>query len=298
MIQQEARLACVSASWTATARLHVGNVAWTAAGGDGSPPPDCSRLWGDPLLGFADIWLDDGQAEVALHVDPGSPAGVHDQIVREVAELAPKVAVEASRQDARLVTALTASGFIEQDGPWYVQLWRGLSDLSDLGHAVPPGYRVRATRPAEVVERIELHRRCWAPARIKSLLGLPVTGDEPGSGYNLEKHRLVMSSPVYRPALDMVVEAPDGSLCAYGIGWFDSFSRSVLFEPIGTDPAYAGRGLARVVCAEIMRAAADLGAICAVVGPRGDRAYSVPRRVYQGLGMDEIAQHVEYCRRE
>ncbi len=81
-----------------------------------------------------------------------------------------------------------------------------------------------------------------------------------------------MASPIYRSELDIVAEATDGSLCAYGIGWFDPRSSSVLFEPKGTDPNHSQRGLARAVCAEILRTAAGLGATHAVV----DRVETTP----------------------
>jgi hypothetical protein len=48
------------------------------------------------------------------------------------------------------------------------------------------------------------------------------------------------------------------------------------------------------LCAEILRAARDLGAIQAVVGPRGDDAYPVPRRLYEGLQMRQIGQIVSF----
>lgn len=185
------------------------------------------------------------------------------------------------------------------NAPWFAQLWRMLEDFSGLDdHPVPPGYVVRATRPDEVGERADVHRRCWAPARIKSLLGLPVTLDEAGSSYSEAKQEAVMASPLYRRELDLVAEDAAGHLVAYGLGWLDPISRSVLFEPIGTDPGYGGRGLARALCAEILRRAASLGATQAVVGPRGDNAYPLPRRVYEGLSMREVAQFVTFTRRD
>ena len=144
----------------------------------------------------------------------------------------------------------------------------------------------------DVLARVEVHRRAWAPARIKGLLGLPVTGDEPGSSYSIDKHRAVIETAVYRPELDLVAVGPDGNLVAHALGWLDEGSHSLLFEPVGTDPAHSGRGLARALCARMLYAARQLGAEEAVVGPRGDTGYPLPRRVYEGLGMREVAQFV------
>jgi ribosomal protein S18 acetylase RimI-like enzyme len=293
------RLTCVSSTWTPHSQLHVGNVQWAAAGGDGSPAPSLTLTWGEPLLGFADAWLDEDRADVTFFLSPAAVPPLLTRALREIAGIAPEVSVQAARQQTAIVGALTAERFIaDEEGPWFAQLWRSLADLSDLdAHALPPGYAVRATRPDELAERVDVHRRCWAPARIKALLGLRVTGQEADSSYSIAKQQAVMASPMYRRELDLVVQDADGYLVAYGIGWLDPVSRSLLFEPIGTDPWHGGRGLARALCAEMLRRAAMLGATQAVVGPRGDNAYPLPRRVYRGLGMREVGQVFTFTRR-
>ncbi|MFK3983748.1 GNAT family N-acetyltransferase [Micromonospora sp. NPDC050397] len=296
-----ARLGCVGRTWTPQQRLHPGNVAWASARGDGSTNPDIALTWGNPLWGFADIWLPPSgarPASVTLHLAPGMTAHQLAIAIDEVLRVAPHVTAEVSLQQTELVDALSGRGFHRADGPWFAQLWRGLADLSDLrAHHLPDGYSIRRVRRDELVERVEVHRRCWDPVRIKQLLNLPVTGEEPGSSYSIEKHLAVIGSPVYREELDLVVEAADGSLAAFALGWLDPEAGSILFEPVGTVPAHAERGLARALCAELLRVARDLGATQAVVGPRGDGAYRVPRKVYEGLGMREVAQFVSFTNR-
>lgn len=294
-----ARWDCVSATWTPHQRLHPGNVAWSHSRGDGSPAPDATCAWGVPLTAFADVWLDgspDGPAAVSLHVSPRAADEDRRLVVQELVDAFTTITVEVSRQDVSLVSVLAAAGFREERTPWFAQLWRALRDLADLDqHTVAAGYRIRSVDvadPDDVLARVEIHRRAWAPARIRSLLGLEVTGDEPGSSYSLDKHRAVIDSPGYRSELDLVAVGPDGDLAAYALGWLDERSRSLLFEPVGTAPAHAGRGLARALCAQILRRADRLGADEAVVGPRGDPGYPLPRRVYEGLGMREVAQFV------
>ena len=119
-----------------------------------------------------------------------------------------------------------------------------------------------------------------------------VAGDGPGPSYSIDKHRAVIETPGYRPELDLVAAGPDGALAAYALGWLDERTHALLFEPVGTDPAHSGRGLARALCAQMLRIAAQLGAKEAIVGPRGDPGYPLPRRVYEGLGMREVAQFV------
>ncbi|KAB1161942.1 GNAT family N-acetyltransferase [Micromonospora sp. AMSO12t] len=295
-----ARLACVRRTWTPQQRLHVGNVAWSHAHGDGSAAPDRTLAWCRPLLGFADIWLPasaEEPANASLHLSPRTmtPRQLVDAL-DELRQVAPRVSLEVPLQQTELIDALSARGFVESGGPWFAQLWRSLADLSDLeAHTVPDGYSIRAVRPDELAARVEVHRRCWDPARIRRMLGLPVTGDEGSSSYSIDRHLAVTATPVYRGELDMVAVAADGSLAAFGLGWLDAESGSVLFEPVGTGPHHAGRGLGRAVCAEILRAARDLGATQAVVGPRGDGGYPVPRRLYEGLRMREVAQVVRFA---
>jgi GNAT superfamily N-acetyltransferase len=95
---------------------------------------------------------------------------------------------------------------------------------------------------------------------------------------------------IYKPELDLVIVAADGSPAAYALGWYDRQSNSMLFEPVGTSPEHARRGLSQAVCTAVMRAARDLGATQAVVGPRGDNAYPVPQRLYQSLGFTTLAR--------
>jgi GNAT superfamily N-acetyltransferase len=281
-----ARWDCVSATWTPQQRLHTGNVAWSHSRGDGSPAPDATLAWGEPLTGFADVWQDGSPispAEVSLHVSPRAAAEERRRIVRDLIDAFPTMTLEVSRQDVSLVEVLAAARFREEQGPWFAQLWRELRDTSDLDqHTTPPGYRIRCVDvadPDDVLARVEVHRRAWAPARIKGLLGLEVTGDEPGSSYSIEKHRAVIETPGYRPELDLVAVGPDDDLAAYALGWLDDRSHSLLFEPVGTDPAHSGRGLARALCAQMLCVADQLGAKEAIVGPRGDPGYPLPRRV-------------------
>ncbi|WP_328416604.1 GNAT family N-acetyltransferase [Micromonospora sp. NBC_00389] len=290
------RLACVQRSWTPQQRLHVGNVAWAGAHGDGSPVPDATLGWGDPLVGFADVWhpaVSGEPAQASLHMGPASTAAQRAAAVDELLDLAPHVSVEVSRADVGLIRALAERGFRSADAPWFVQLWRDLTQLADLqARTDVNGYTIRAVRDDELAERVDVHRRCWAPARIKEMLGLPVTGTEPGSSFSLDKHRAVTASPVYRAELDVVAVAADGSFAAFGLAWLDLEAGCVLVEPVGTDPDHGKRGLAGALCTKIFQVARDLGATQAIVGPRGDDGYPVPRRLYAGLGMHEVTQFV------
>ena len=55
----------------------------------------------------------------------------------------------------------------------------------------------------------------------------------------------MMNAWPYRHDLDQVVEAPDGALVAFALGWLDEVNRVGELEPVGTDPRHARRGLGR-----------------------------------------------------
>lgn len=293
------RLNTVSTTWSPHQRLHPGNVAWAHCRGDGRSAPDATFAWDGAIVGFADVWhaaAEGDPAEVSLHVSPRAAAEQRLAVVHELLDAYPVVTLEVSRQDVALVDVLEATGLREAEGPWYAQLWRDLHDLSDVEHRrPPPGYHIRPVVSGDaedVSARVEVHRRAWAPTRVKGLLGEALRGDEQGSSYSMEKHRAVTETVGYHPELDLVAVGPDGDVAAYALGWLDERSHSLLFEPVGTDPAHSERGLARALCVEMMRTARRLGAMEAVVGPRGDNGYPIPRRVYEGLGMREVAQFV------
>ena len=50
---------------------------------------------------------------------------------------------------------------------------------------------------------------------------------------------------LYDPSMDLFVEAPDGSVAAYGLFWPDPVTGVGLVEPMRTEEAHQNRGLAR-----------------------------------------------------
>lgn len=291
------RLQCVARGWSPTQHLHIGNVAWAWARADGSPEPTATLSWSKPAAGFADIWNRRQSSTAVLHLEQAMPVNHRVEAIEELlAATSGRVSLTASRQDRHMTKALRETGFVEQpDEPWFAQLWRTLDDLSDINNLTNrTDYQIRPVAPEEMAARVRVHQRSWAPARIKKLLDLPITGDEPPSSYTESKHHLVTTTPIYRSDLDIVAVAADGTLAAYGLGWLDPHNKSVLIEPVGTDPAHGGRGLAHAVCAQILKNAKALGATRAVVGPRGDPGYPIPGRIYRSLGMAEVAQFVPH----
>ena len=61
------------------------------------------------------------------------------------------------------------------------------------------------------------------------------------------RYRQFMRSVAYDGERDIVAIAPDGRLAAFAIHWPDSALSLAQFEPVGTDPDFQRRGLARAI---------------------------------------------------
>lgn len=274
----------VASTWAPTEQVHPGNVAWHRTGCDGAPPADLT-LNGDGW--FAEVWHSQATAEVDGHFSPDLSPAARRAAFDSIRDVAPRGSISLVI-DSPMADTLRAAGGHETEGPFFLLQHR---DLEDPGTpAVPAGFEVVTAHEAGEDVRVQAHRRAWAPARIRELLGLPVTGDEPSSTFSLEKYRAMKAVSIYRPELDLVIVAPDGNPAAFALGWHDAHSRSMLFEPVGTSPDHARRGLSRAACTAVMKAARDLGATRVVVGPRGDDVYPAPRRLYTSLGFSTLAR--------
>ncbi|MFN8488952.1 MAG: GNAT family N-acetyltransferase [Caldilineaceae bacterium] len=133
---------------------------------------------------------------------------------------------------------------------------------------LPTDYTIRhVTGEVDLEARVAVHRAAFHPSRM-----------------TVEKHRAVMASPTYRPELDLVAVAPDGSFAAYTIVWFDEANRMGIFEPVGCHPDYQRRGLASAVMIEGLRRLRELGATVAHVNSHLDD--SAGAGLYRSLGFN------------
>lgn len=281
----EGRIELVAATWTPTQQLHPGNVEWHGSGCDGAPPAD-TTLEGPGW--FADVWRNGDAAEVDEHFSPQMDAACRALAFEQIREAAPYGTISLVVDSPMTRTVRGAGAEEVADTPYFLLQQRDLADVSMAWP--PPGYSIVHAEEAGAQIRVDAHRRAWAPARIKQLLGLEVSGEEPESTFSLAKYEAMKSVSIYRPELDLLVLTKHGTPAAFALGWLDARSGSVLFEPVGTSPEYAREGLARAACQAVMSVAQDLGATQAVVGPRGDSAYPAPRRLYESLGFTAVAR--------
>ena len=134
------------------------------------------------------------------------------------------------------------------------------------------GYSIRTTRPENEVDRRELAH----------LLNVAFGRDF----HNAEELRVFTAhAPCFDPEMDLVVEAPDGTLAAYVGVSYDDINRRGIFEPVCTHPDHRGKGLARGLMLEGLRRLRQRGARTATVGT-GDA--DPANRLYEAVGFDEV----------
>jgi ribosomal protein S18 acetylase RimI-like enzyme len=103
--------------------------------------------------------------------------------------------------------------------------------------------------------------------------------------HTAEELRRFHQSPSYRSDLDIVIEAPDGTLAATAGVTYDAANRVGTFEPVCTHPDHLRRKLAQAAMVEGLRRLAALGAAMAEVGT-GDMVAA--NRLYESLDFTDV----------
>jgi len=144
---------------------------------------------------------------------------------------------------------------------------------------LPDGFEMRWLEPGMDDAYVELHRAAWSTVA--------------PSKYDAMAHAAVVSMPQFDRTLVPVVAAPDGTLAAYCIVWFDPVTRTSEIEPLGTRPEYRRLGLARAVSLEAVRRSAERRAESVLVWGVGDHRTAL----YESAGFRGGRVLREYARR-
>jgi ribosomal protein S18 acetylase RimI-like enzyme len=174
---------------------------------------------------------------------------------------------------------LRARGY-EQGEPAYRYFSKDLNGINQ-DPSLPAGYAIRDMQSAtadDIQRRVDVHRAAFAPSKM-----------------TVAKHQRAMASPTYRPELDLVVAAEDGSFAAFTIVWFDEANRTGLFEPVGTHPDHQRRDLGRAIMAEGFRRMNAVGATRALVltGPDNIGA----NRLYTASGFHVVDENISWTKK-
>lgn len=187
------------------------------------------------------FWLDaSGRPQAAVVITEFSASTQCDVLVRPGGAVAPELAWrEAVRRvgvlgiaaefavrsdDAAGLAALAEAGYRASGQDWVLATWMAAGRRPEVP-ALPPGYFL--------VSRSTDDRQPH-PMAVRN-------GDAVQS-------RLRECS-LYRPELDLAVIAPGGEVAGYGLFWADPVTKVGLVEPMRTEDAHQGRGIASHVLA-------------------------------------------------
>lgn len=257
----------------------VGDLAWMTRQYAGAEPEWRRQLWWDDARVVAWAWIK-APARFFCQVHPERPE-LHEEIIEwfeaEASERPLTASVRAGNEAA--IQALEAHGFQhDPEAPWLRLNARPLDEIDEP--LVPEGYRLSTMAESpDLAARVAIHRIVWDPSRVTE-----------------ETYAAVMSEWPYRPELDCLVLAPDGSFASYALAWIDEANRTGILEPVGTHPDHRRRGLASAVSLHALHQLRAAGAETGLVGSRGDAAYPVPSLLYESIGFREFTRTLSYVK--
>jgi ribosomal protein S18 acetylase RimI-like enzyme len=241
------------------------------------------RLWevDGELVGVAWYWPT-GNADGLVRADHDDDP-LWDQIYDWQAELAAAVdsgteplsrfAIDGPTAER---TRLERHGFVPTD--LAITQWHQALDGPPPAPVLPPGYRVRTMAgPDDLPARVEVHRAAFAPSHM-----------------TVERYARAMASPHYSLDRDVVIEAPDGSLAAFALAWFDPHAQVGEFEPVGTHPDHRRLGLGLAALQHGLALLHAAGARDVIVF--SETANEASEALYAAAGFRSLATHRRWAR--
>jgi ribosomal protein S18 acetylase RimI-like enzyme len=245
--------------------------------------PENVSLWFDPngsLLGWVVLQLPFWTMDITCRPDMAPALYAEllawaDGCARQAVNMPdghPTWYVNVFADQAANIRALEAAGFANQADvgvdSWSKVYMRRLGGLPVKDYRIPPGFTVRSLAGAAEVETyVELHRAVFGTKNM-----------------TVAWRQRTLQQPSYRPDLDVVVEAPDGRLAAFCIGWLHG--RNGQIEPLGCHVDFRHYALGRIALAEVLRRLQTAGAEQIFV--ETDNYRNTAMKLYEHMGFEAI----------
>ncbi len=217
---------------------HPGDLEWWSASVQPWALEEHLRLWSTDDGVRAWSWVHGHLVHWEIRpTDPRTDVQMLDAILQAaIAEIPGRVEAWAPEDDATTLATLDRLGFRPRTLR-LSQFQRRVDDAPIADAVLPAGYRLRHLEgPDEIPARAAIHRAAF-----------------PSSTMTAEQYTRLTSLPTYRYEDDLVVEAPDGSIAAFAMAWWDPVARVGEFEPVGTHPDHRRLGLARTMLCHGLR---------------------------------------------
>jgi GNAT superfamily N-acetyltransferase len=237
---------------------------------------------GDVIRGA--VWLEPN-TEFAFTLEPelASDRSVLEGLVRYAIAEASRFVPGATepviscclRGDPVLASAFQAAGMTSDQTVVYHSYCRDLTRGVEP-HGLPDGHSYRSiTEEHQIPERTAVLLSVWPSATV-----------------DVENYRRVRGASLYRPDLDVVVDAGDGHYAAFCLGWFDAEHRVGQFEPIGVREGYRNKGLGKAIVLEGCRRMKEAGASKVYLNCHADN--TAGSALYRSAGFDLVGEWVRW----
>jgi len=178
--------------------------------------------------------------------------------------------VSCRENDSLRRALLEQQGFIRQKEQT-LRMQRSLAELVPVPQ-LPEGFTVhQLSEKQDIKAYVALHREAF------------------GTSHMTVEHRLaIMSNPDYRPELDVVAVAPDGTLAAFCVCNINTETNAQSRQQegeigiIGTRPAYRNMGLGQIMLLEGLQRLKACGMSTAWLGTSSSNASAI--RLYESIG--------------
>jgi predicted N-acetyltransferase YhbS len=230
----------------------------------------------DRLLGFTIFYPKNGEVAFCPARGVDSNPEAMGQMVRANRELAtrfgsdPSALTTGAFPGSALERSLLALGSQPVDEAFFRMNGRHLRSGDLLDAPLPDGWSVRPIAgPDEYEGRVEVHRAAFE-----------------GSKVTVAAFARMREMPGYDANLDLVAVGPDGTIASFAIAWFDTETKTALFEPVGSLPEYRRRGLTRAVLIEGLRRLRERGATRVYVNSMEESAPAIG--LYEAAGFRQV----------